>query len=809
MRMITRRPAIAAVGVMALVLAGCTASGGAQSGQSGSAQSGAASAGNTTNAYISEQMSDGKTSFTRVLNPNGGQTLSYATDGSMKIIEQKDGEFTYAFKDMNANGTLDPFEDWRLDAAKRAADLAPKLSKEQQAGLMLFSSHERAPGDGLTDKQKDYLQSSHLRAVLNAGNSDAKQNVQWVNEMQAFVETLANEKTPYVPVNYSSDPRSDGSKAGAFTQSGEISTWPSSLGLAATFSPETVQQFGQMVSAEYRALGIGTALSPQIDLASEPRWLRVSGTFGEDSDMAAKMAKAYVDGFQGTYDESGQSIGWGDDSVAAMIKHWPGDGSGEGGRESHTAPGKYAVYPGGNQAEHEKVFIGALNSSAIMTSYSIGVGADGKPAYSALMGTSYDKGKLDALREKNAYQGVVVTDWAVTTTVADDPEKNKFGMAWGAESLTPEQRHFEVLKNGTDMFGGNNAVGPVLAAYDMWQSAHAAGQLPIDAPTRWAQSAARILTLSFNNDGFDNPYLVLEDSQATVGSQDKVDAGRQAQLNSIVLLKNSNNAINFAQSGDFKDKVVYVPHTHDLGFPSVRGPAEYTHGASLDIDTLKKYFKEVVTDEVVLDGEEKVKEYKAPDLSKVDLVLVGMRSPNNGNNFSKAGFNEADKSYYPLSLQYRPYTADGENVRKTSISGDTLPDGSKENRSYFGKTSHISNEADLDAFERATKAVEASGKKIPVVTVLKASNPVIPTEFEAKSDALLVGFGTADEALIQVALGQHSPAGRLPIQFPADMNTVEANKEDVPKDVTPYKDSAGNVYDFGFGLGADGKPLAK
>ncbi|QWW20406.1 hypothetical protein I6B53_04820 [Schaalia sp. 19OD2882] len=723
----------------------------------------------------------------------------------MSLVEAKDGEFTYAFKDMNANGKLDAFEDWRLGASERAADLAPQLSKEQQAGLMLFSSHERAPGDGLTDAQKDYLQSSHLRNVLNAGPSDTKQNVQWVNEMQAFVETLAGEGTPYVPVNYSSDPRSDASHTGLFTQSGEISKWPSSLGLAATFKPETVLEFGQMASAEYKALGISTALSPQIDLASEPRWLRNAGTFGEDSKMAGAMAKAYVEGFQGTFDESGQSIGWGADSVNAMIKHWPGDGAGEGGRESHTNAGKFAVFPGKNQQEHMSVFKEAIGAGAVMTDYSVILDGEGGSLYDdGIVATSYGAKRLSMLRDDNKYEGVICTDWGVTKALSDSADL-PFGMAYGAEKMSPVERRFVILKNGTDMFGGDNDAKPVLEAYAMWDAAHAKGEVPVDAKTRWAQSAARVLTMEFNADAFDDPYLVLEDSQAEVGSQDKVDAGVEAQLNSVVTLKN-NGVIKLDEKADFSDKVVYVPHTFDRGWDGVFGKAEVTEGLSVNEDVLKKYFKEVVTDSVT-DNADGTFTYKAPDLAKVDMVLVGLNSPNNGNAFTKAGWNQKDNTWYPLTLQYKPYTADGANVRKTSIGGDTKEDGSKENRSYFGATSKISNAADLEAFERAVEAVKASGKDIPVLTLLRANNPVIPAEFEAASDAIVVGFGTADEALVRIALGLHESNGRLPMQFPKDMDTVEANKEDVPKDVTPYKDSAGNTYDYGFGLHADGKPI--
>ena len=184
-----------------------------------------------------------------------------------------------------------------------------------------------------------------------------------------------------------------------------------------------------------------------------------------------------------------------------------------------------------------------------------------------------------------------------------------------------------------------------------------------------------------------------------------------------------------------------------------------------------------------------------------------MDNPNNGGTFSAAGQDDETGEFYPFSLQYRPYTADGDNVRKTSIGGDTLEDGSKENRSYFGNTSRISNEADLDAFERAVAAVEDSGKDIPVITILSLSGgAVIPTEFEEDSDAIAVGFGVSDAAFLDVVLGLNESAGRLPITLPKDMDSVEGSLEDVA-DTTPYVDSEGNSYEFGFGLGAGGQPI--
>lgn len=745
--------------------------------------------------YTTREVTDGTTTFVVVDNPGDGPTLSYGSDSGVTLLEEEiDGE-TYAFKDMNANEELDVWEDWRVDSIDRATDLAGQMTIEQIAGLMLFSSHERTPADGLTDAQKTYLSESNLRAVLNAAGSNADETVPWVNAMQAYVETLATADTPYVPVNFASDPRSTAGSGGYNAEGADISRWPSNLGLAATFDSSYTLQFGEMASAEYRALGITTALSPQVDLATEPRWLRVGGTFGEDATQAGELTAAYVDGFQGSEGEAA----WGTESVNAMIKHFAGDGPGEGGRESHTAAGKYGVYPGDNLAEHVSVFEQALDSAAVMTAYSIALDGEGNPLFEDRTGTAYDSGRMAILRDDLSYEGVVVTDWAVMTGITD--EGAFLGTAWGAEELTPAERYVEVLATGHDMFGGVNDATFLLEGADLWQEKFEAGELEMDAETRFQLSGSRILNMIFQVGLYESAFLDPEESAAVLASDDKIAAGYEAQLASIVMLKND-GAI--AEGADFSDKTVYIPQSYDVGMNSLFGEAAYTEGPTIDLDVAAQYFGEVVTDEVEYDADGKVVSYTAPDLTDVDVVLVGMDSPTTGAVFANSGLDAETGAWTPLSLQYRPYTANGENVRKVSIGGDILPDGTKENRSYFGNSVTASNEADLDAFQRAVAAVQASGKDIPVIAALKAVNPVIPAEFEADADAILVSFGTSDQALIEVALGQHEPSGRLPIQFPANMDTVEAQLEDVAKDMTPYTDAAGNAYDYGFGLNWSG-----
>ena len=324
----------------------------------------------------------------------------------------------HAFKDLNRNGVLDPYEDWRLPAEVRARDLASRMSVAQIAGLMLYSQHQSIPAMGmgptrpatyggkpypdsgaeawaLSDQQKKFLTEDNVRHVLVTKVASPEVAARWNNELQA----LAEESGLGVPANNSSDPRNgiDASKEFNMGAGGNISMWPEEIGLAATFDAEIVKRFGEIASKEYRALGIATALSPQIDMATDPRWGRFNGTFGEDPQLSTDMARAYCEGFQTTWRAEDKSGGWGADSVNAMVKHWPGGGSGESGRDAHFNFGKYAVYPGGNFEEHMKPFVegafklegGTEKASAVMPYYTISKGQD--PLYGEEVGNYYSR----------------------------------------------------------------------------------------------------------------------------------------------------------------------------------------------------------------------------------------------------------------------------------------------------------------------------------------------------------------------------------------------------------------------------------
>jgi beta-glucosidase len=634
-----------------------------------------------------------------------------------------------------------------------------------------FPESGAKPSD-LSDQQKAFLTADNLRHVLMTSVENPTVSALWNNNVQELVESIG----VGIPANNSSDPRHGANKDSEYNagSGGAISQWPEELGLAATFDPAITEQFGTIAAKEYRALGIATALSPQIDLATEPRWNRFVGTFGEDPKLATDMARAYVDGFQSSPKPVATYEGWGNQSVNAMIKHWPSGGPEEGGRDGHFAYGKFAVYPGNNFETHLKTFLdgafklngGTKKASAVMPYYTISYNQDKK--YGENVGNGFSKFIVtDLLRDKYGYDGVVCTDWLITGDEGKTPDVFA-GKSWGTEKMTIAERHYKVMMAGVDQFGGNNDIKPVLEAYQMGVKEHGEAFMR----NRFEKSAVRLLLNIFRVGLFENAYLDPEETKAIVGKPEYMKAGYDAQLKSIVLIKNQKNTLPIA-----KGKTVYVPKrttppgVNFFGFPT---PEKTEYPVNLDI--IKKYY--TVTD----------------DPTKADFAMVFIKSPVS-NGYSKADREAGGNGYMPISLQLKDYTA--VDARAQSIAaGDPVVDPTITNRSYLNKTSKSNSYPDLNTILETKKAM--NGK--PVLVAVTVSNPMVFGEFEKEVDAIVGEFGVQTEALLDIVSGKTEPSGLLPLQMPIDMTTVEKQFEDVPHDMIPYRDSNGNVYDFGFGL---------
>ena len=722
----------------------------------------------------------------RLITQRGGATLGVSSAPILEVDR-------FAFKDLNRNGALDVYEDWRQPALVRAQDLAAQLSIEEIAGLMLYSGHQSIPGSSygfggatyggkslaesgmkswdLTDQQRKFLEEDNLRAVLVTTVESPEVAARWNNNVQAFVEALGHG----IPANNSSDPRNEPSATAEFNMGsgGRISMWPTPLGLAATFDPAIVEQFGHTASEEYRALGIATALSPQIDLATEPRWSRFNGTFGEDPELDIAMARAYVDGFQTT---DGSADGWGNQSVNAMVKHWPSGGPEEGGRDAHFNYGKYAVYPGGNFATHMRPFTegafqlagGTKSATAVMPYYTISYGVDpsGKN-----VGNSYNHYIIsDLLRDKYAFGGVVCTDWNITYHNASIESFD--GKCWGTETLTVAQRHYEVIKAGVDQFGGNNDKGPVLEAYRMWVEEFGEAS----ARERFEASAVRLLMNSFRTGLFENPYTDPAWATSVVGNPVFMQWGYEAQQKSVVMLKNHGGVLPKQSARAYVPQRLY-PQTAGM-FGLSMGPAAHWD-YPIDKALVEKRYQWAET----------------PD--EADFALVVIQEPSSGSGYDVNDRKKGGNGYVPISLQYRPYKA--EYARAVSVAGGD-PKESFTNRSYKGKKVTTSNESDLDLVIETKKKM---GDK-PVVVVVNVSRPVVLAELEPYADAILLTFGVQNQAVLDILDGTVEPSGLLPMQLPADMRTVEEQCEDVPRDMRPYVDADGHAYDFAYGLNWSG-----
>ena len=714
-----------------------------------------------------------KEGFTRYYNEKG----PVIGTADAPVIEE-DG---FIFKDLERTGELLPYEDWRLDDDTRAKDLASRLSIEEIAGLMMYSPHQMVPAypggpftatyDGKTfpesgkkpwemsDQQKKFLEEDHVRHVLLMLFESAGTAARWNNEMQRFVEALPHG----IPINFSSDPRHGAGSASAEykSQAGQVSRWPEGLAMAATFSPEICRQYAEIVAKEYRALGITTALSPQIDLGTEPRWMRVEDTFGPDPELVTRMGRAYCDGLQTT---EGSPDGWGTDSVCAMVKHWPGGGPCEAGRDAHYAYGKFAVYPGGCLEEHLKPFTeGAFHldgptgqASAVMPYYTVSWNVDQKDGQN--VGNSYSHYLIhDLLREKYGYEGVICTDWGITGD--PDPELDSFGSrCYGVEHLSEAERHLRIIENGVDQFGGNDKVAPILEAYRMGCEKYGEEAMR----RRMEESAIRLLKNFFRCGLFENPYLDPQESEALVGCREHQETGFAAQLKSVVMLKN-HDALPMPAG-----KKVYIPDRFikaRKNFFRMPEPEKRMPGASREI--VSEFYSWAETPE------------------EADFALVFIESP------LTDGYREG---YQPISLQYRPYHA--EEAREKSIAGGDFRESS-DNRSYRGKWNQAANESDLDLVIDTKKRM---GDK-PVIVCVRVHNPMVFAELEPYADAIFAEFGVQQEAILNLVSGKAEPRGRLPVQMPADMKTVELHCEDRPFDLEPYTDSDGNRYDYGFSLG--------
>ncbi len=500
---------------------------------------------------------------------------------SVRILET-DG---LQFKDLNKNGNLDKYEDWRLSPEDRSSDLLSKMSTEEKVGFMLIST-TRMKNDWAFERPKNAdpitsdfneddlvtqvnmftrdslpypimsaagttkaVTQSHLRHFILRASVSAAITAAWSNKLQALCET-----TPLaIPAIVASNPRNHITNRAAGTSLGQtvFSVWPGELGLSAMRDLKLTRTFADIARQEWAAVGLRKGYMYMADLATEPRWQRIDGTFGENAEWAAQMMTEIVLGFQG------DSLT--NTSVALTTKHFPGGGAGEGGQDPHFPWGKTEVFPGGMFENNLIPFKAAIKAgtSAIMPYYSLPKGLKYEEiAY------AYNKAVLqDLLRGELGFKGIINSDTGPIEM-----------MPWGAEGLSINERYKRTLEAGVNIYSGTADPTKLLETVK-------SGMVDMKLIDN---SVLLLLREKFALGLFENPYVDEEAATKIVGSRTFQEQADLALRKSIVLLRNENKIL------PLKEKTkVYFETNQRPNDPSVSASHIYT-GSRPDLDFVAK-----------------------------------------------------------------------------------------------------------------------------------------------------------------------------------------------------------------------------
>lgn len=472
----------------------------------------------------------------------------------------------YKFKDLNKNGELDQYEDWRLTTEERVADLQKQMTLEEKVGFMLISTINMGGTSGrnrmgmgrgtftsdlaeeetlmevnfFTKKPLEVpalfvsgttkgVNERHLRHFILRVNTDAKTIAEWHNKLQALTESTRLG----IPALIASNPRNHvtiDNSTGIGLGETVFSKWPGEMGLAAMRDLKLTREFAEIAAKEWTAVGIRKGYQYMADLATEPRWARIEGTFGEDADLAANMMREIVLGFQGEKLDL--------NSVALTTKHFPGGGPQVDGQDPHFDWGKDQHYPGGMFDYHLKPFIAAIDAgtSSIMPYYAKPINTEYEEVAFA-----YNKRIIhDLLRGELGFKGIINSDTGPI-----------FMMPWGVEELDIYHRYQKAVDAGVDLFSGNADPTPLLETIKR-------GMI---SEERIDESVTRLLREKFELGIFENPYVDAEIAPTIVGNDKFQERANLALRKSIVLLRNDKSVLPIKA----KTKVYFEKHMHSRG----------------------------------------------------------------------------------------------------------------------------------------------------------------------------------------------------------------------------------------------------
>ncbi|RSZ66058.1 glycoside hydrolase family 3 protein [Corynebacterium hylobatis] len=647
------------------------------------------------------------------------------------------------FRDLNGDGELNPYEDWRLNPGERAADLVQRMTPEEKAGLMIIGSHH--PGysrflphaeEGRVLNHRDVWRDAnpitsqpYPEPVLVTSSTDNAVNVRhqrflicrdnlgpadlatWTNTVQEVAE---NSRLG-IPAVFASNPRNHVALVAQFgvnESAGVFSEWPNELGLAALDDADLMEVFGAEIAKEWRAGGLHKLYGYMADVASEPRWSRFNGTFGEDVELVTAYIGNIVRGMQGRELSA--------TSVATTIKHFPGGGVRLDGHDPHFEWGQTNEYPteGALEKYHLPPFQAACvaGASSIMPYYARPVNTSaiqldeqfwaGPTTQFAEVAFAYNAVFLERLlRRRMGHRGYVNSDSGVIDA-----------MVWGVEELSKSERFAAAVKAGTDIFSDMADPTELIRAIEQG--------LLADADLN--QACTRLLTEIFALGLFENPYVDVEAAGEIIGGAEVAALGEKAQRQSVTLLRS--------------DGLLPLDLTRPVKVhPFVTGRTLIDDVQATLVDSIGRVWA----------GAEIV-----DDPADAEIALVWARP--------EIALFEDDREGVALSVDPRANGVDIDRVREIE-------------------------------------------QTVPTLLVVNFTNPWLLGEIEPDAAAVIGTFEIHPDHLLRSLAGEDGgPAGRLPMSLPADVAALENSPRDVPGKYCgedyPYRDRDGNTYAQGHGL---------